>query len=117
MPTPRSLDDAVLLLLQLEPHDRDALASLRESLAELAFGNQVSFAVQPLVARAVRALGPLAAGSAPDPAAAFAEVSALLERVMDASAPAALAAEPRASEPRASEPQDAEAPAADTLPA
>src|SRR5689334_13719819 len=78
-----SLDDAVTLLLQLEPEDRDELARLREALADLAFGNQVPIAVQPLVAKVVRVLGPLAAGTAPDPQATFAEVCALLEQVMD----------------------------------
>jgi hypothetical protein len=77
-----SLDDAVTLLLQLEPEDREDLARVREALAELAFGNRVPIAVQPLVARAVRALRPLAEGTAPDAAAALAEVSALLEQAM-----------------------------------
>ena len=82
-----SLDDAVTLLLQLEPEDREDLARVREALAELAFGNRVPIAVQPLVARAVRALRPLAEGTAPDAAAALAEVSALLEQAMGWSEP------------------------------
>jgi two-component system chemotaxis sensor kinase CheA len=87
-----SLDDAVTLLLQLEPEDRDDLARVREQLADLAFGNKVAIAVQPLVARAVRALKPLAEGTALDPAAALAEVGALLEQVVGWSdAPAAAA--------------------------
>ena len=45
-----SLDDAVTLLLQLEPEDRDEIARLREALADLAFGNQMPISVQPLVA-------------------------------------------------------------------
>ena len=66
-----SLDDAVTLLLQLEPEDRDDFARVREALADLAFGNQVPIAIQPTVAKAVRVLKPLAEGTAPDPAAAF----------------------------------------------
>ncbi len=62
-----SLDDAVTLLLQLEPEDRDDLARAREQLADLAFGNKVGIAVQPLVAKAIKALKPLAAGTAADP--------------------------------------------------
>ncbi|MDF1506266.1 hypothetical protein PYV61_25140, partial [Roseisolibacter sp. H3M3-2] len=86
-----TLDDAVTLLLQLEPEDRDEFARIREALADLAFGNKVPIAIQPTVARAVRVLKPLADGTAPDPAAAFAEVCALLEQAMDgppAAAPA-----------------------------
>src|SRR4051812_47862942 len=79
-----SLDDAVTLLLQLEPEDRDEIARLREALADLAFGNQMPIAVQPAVAKAVRVLGPLANGTAADPVATFAEVSAILEGVMNA---------------------------------
>jgi len=82
-----SLDDAVTLLLQLGPEDRDELARLREALMDLAFGNEVPIDVQPLVAKAVRVLGPLADGSAADPAAAFADVSAILEAVMERSGP------------------------------
>jgi two-component system chemotaxis sensor kinase CheA len=93
-----TLDDAVTLLLQLEPEDRDEFARVREALADLAFGNKVPIAIQPVVAKAVRVLKPLAEGTAPDPAAAFAEVCALLEQAMDgdgatpAPAPAAAAA-------------------------
>jgi two-component system chemotaxis sensor kinase CheA len=107
-----SLDDAVTLLLQLEPEDRDEIARLREALADLAFSNQMPIAVQPLVARAVRALGPLAAGTAEDPAAAFAEVSELLERVMGT----ASAAEP-APPPAPTAPPAPPAPPAPTAPA
>src|SRR5687768_12698262 len=82
MSSPFSLDDAVTLLLQLEPEDRDEIARLREALADLAFDNRMPISVQPLVARAVRVLGPLAKGTAEDPHAVFAEVSALLEQVM-----------------------------------
>jgi two-component system, chemotaxis family, sensor kinase CheA len=104
-----SLDDAVTLLLQLEPEDRDELARLREALADLAFGNQMPISVQPIVAKAVRVLGPLANGTAPDPAATFAEVCAILEQVMNySSAPAAT---PDASAPAV--PGVASAPAAD----
>jgi hypothetical protein len=77
-----TLDDAVTLLLQLEPEDRDDFARVREALADLAFGNLVPIAVQPLVARAVRVLKPLAEGTAADPAATFAEACALLEQAM-----------------------------------
>jgi two-component system chemotaxis sensor kinase CheA len=77
-----TLDDAVTLLLQLEPEDRDDFARVREALADLAFGNQVPIAIQPTVAKAVRVLKPLAEGTAPDPAVAFAEVCALLEQAM-----------------------------------
>ena len=89
-----TLDDAVTLLLQLEPEDRDEFARVREALADLAFGNKVPIAIQPTVAKAVRVLKPLAEGTAPDPAAAFAEVCALLEQAMDG-APAATAPAPR----------------------
>jgi two-component system chemotaxis sensor kinase CheA len=91
-----TLDDAVTLLLQLEPEDRDEFARVREALADLAFGNQVPIAIQPVVARAVRVLKPLAEGTAPDPAAAFAEVCALLEQAMApvASSPAPTTAVP-----------------------
>ena len=81
-----TLDDAVTLLLQLEPEDRDELARVREALADLAFGNRVPITIQPVVAKAVRVLKPLAEGTAPDPAAAFAEVCALLEQAMDPAA-------------------------------
>ena len=91
-----TLDDAVTLLLQLEPEDRDEFARVREALADLAFGNQVPIAIQPMVAKAVRVLKPLTEGTAPDPAAAFAEVCALLEQAMApvASSPAPTTAVP-----------------------
>ena len=89
-----TLDDVATLLLQLEPEDRDDLARAREQLADLAFGNQMSIATQPIVARALKALKPLADGTAADPAAAFAEVCALIERAMDSGAPAAAPAVP-----------------------
>jgi two-component system chemotaxis sensor kinase CheA len=78
-----TLDDAVTLLLQLEPEDREEFARVREALADLAFGGRVPIAIQPTVARAVRVLKPLADGTAPDPTATFAEVCALLEQAMD----------------------------------
>ncbi|HEY0777157.1 MAG TPA: chemotaxis protein CheA [Gemmatirosa sp.] len=84
-----ALDDVITYLLQLEPADREDLARVREQLADLAFGNKVGIAVQPIVARAVRALKPLVDGTAPDPAAALAEVGALLEAAIgDGRAPA-----------------------------
>ncbi|MGZ8414374.1 MAG: Hpt domain-containing protein [Gemmatirosa sp.] len=97
-----TLDDAVTLLLQLEPEDRDEFARIREALADLAFGNKVPIAIQPTVAKAVRVLKPLADGSAADPAATFAEVCALLELAMDAGvcAPAPVKA-PAAATPSA----------------
>jgi two-component system chemotaxis sensor kinase CheA len=106
-----TLDDAVTLLLQLEPEDRDEFARVREALADLAFGNQVPIAIQPMVAKAVRVLKPLTDGTAPDPAAAFAEVCALLEQAMapGVSAPAAPVAAPTAPVPA---PRPAPAPAA-----
>jgi two-component system chemotaxis sensor kinase CheA len=100
-----TLDDAVTLLLQLEPEDRDEFARIREALADLAFGNKVPIAIQPTVAKAVRVLKPLADGSAADPAATFAEVCALLEQAMDAGVcapPAAVAPPPAVAAPSAS---------------
>jgi len=113
-----SLDDAVTLLLQLEPEDRDELARLREALADLAFGNQVPISLQPLVAKAVRVLGPLADGTAADPAATFAEVCALLERVMDGPKPEAKPAAKPAAMAAAEVPNaaPAEDPSLDRLP-
>jgi two-component system chemotaxis sensor kinase CheA len=112
-----TLDDVATLLLQLEPEDRDDFARAREQLADLAFGNKVSIAAQPLVAGAMRALKPLAEGVAPDPAGAFAKVCALLEQAMaiDAAPPGRPAAAPPAqAAPAAPAPA---APAGDRLPA
>ena len=78
MPEP-TLDDLALFLLQLEPDDRAELGRAREQLAAMALANRTPIAAQPYVARAVRALGPLADGTAPDPAAAAREVGRLLE--------------------------------------
>jgi two-component system chemotaxis sensor kinase CheA len=116
-PSDLTLDDVATLLLQLEPEDRDDLARAREQLADLAFGNKVGIAVQPLVAKAIKALKPLAAGTAADPAAAYAEVCALMERIMEgaAGAPAPAPAAPApAAAPAA--PAAAPAPAEDRLP-
>ena len=77
-----TLEDVVLHILQLEPGDRDDFGRAREQLAELAFGGRLAIAAQPLVAGAMRAIKPLADGTAADPAAAFAEASALLERAL-----------------------------------
>ncbi len=109
-PSDLTLDDVATLLLQLEPEDRDDLARAREQLADLAFGNRVGIAVQPLVAKAVKALKPLAEGTAADPAAAYAEVCALVERAMDATA-----AGPAATAPPAA-PAAAPAPAPTSMP-
>jgi two-component system chemotaxis sensor kinase CheA len=109
-PSDLTLDDVATLLLQLEPEDRDDLARAREQLADLAFGNRVGIAVQPLVAKAVKALKPLAEGTAADPAAAYAEVCALVERAMDATA-----AGPAAKAPPAA-PAAAPAPAPTSMP-
>jgi two-component system chemotaxis sensor kinase CheA len=82
-----SLDDAATLLLQLEPDDTTELARLRDGLADLALDNRVGIASQPMVARAVRLLGRLAAGADADghaDAATLAEVGTLLERAMAA---------------------------------
>ena len=65
--TPPTLDDVATLLLQLEPGDHDELTRAREQLADLAFGNRVSIAAQPLVARALKALKPLVDGTAAAP--------------------------------------------------
>lgn len=78
MPEP-TLDDLALSLLQLEPDDRAELGRAREQLAAMALANRTPITAQPYVARAVRALGPLADGTAPDPAAAVREVGRLLE--------------------------------------
>ena len=78
MPEP-TLDDVALYLLQLEPDDCAELGRAREQLAAMALANRTPIAAQPYVARAVRALGPLADGTAPDPAAAVREVGRLLE--------------------------------------
>ncbi|GLC25334.1 chemotaxis protein CheA [Roseisolibacter agri] len=94
-----TLDDAVTLLLQLEPEDREEFARIREALADLAFGNKVPIAIQPTVAKAVRVLKPLAEGTAADPAATFAEVCALIEQAMDAGLAAPPAAAPAAAAP------------------
>lgn len=81
MPEP-TLDDVALYLLQLEPDDRAELGRAREQLAAMALANRTPIAAQPYVAGAVRALGPLADGTAPDPAAAVREVGRLLERAV-----------------------------------
>ena len=78
MPEP-TLDDLALHLLQLEPDDRAELGRAREQLAAMALANRTPIAAQPYVAGAVRALGPLADGTAPDPAAAVREVGRLLD--------------------------------------
>jgi hypothetical protein len=99
-PSDLTLDDVATLLLQLEPEDRHELALAREQLADLAFGNKVGIATQPLVARAVKALKPLADGTAADPVAAYAEVCALVERAMDAQAAITAAATAAPAPPR-----------------
>lgn len=78
MPEP-TLDDLALYLLQLEPDDRAELGRAREQLATIALANRTPITAQPYVAGVVRALGPLADGTAPDPAAALREVGRLLE--------------------------------------
>ena len=78
-----TLEDVVLHILQLEPGDRDDFGRAREQLAELAFGGRLAIAAQPLVAGAMRAMKPLAEGTAADPSAAFVEASQLLERALE----------------------------------
>ena len=97
--TEPTLDDVALHLLQLEPQDRAALRRVRERLAEGALAGHTRMAAQPYIARAVRALGPLADGTAWDAAAVMHEVGRLLQRAVEAasdappSAPARPAAE------------------------
>ena len=85
MPEP-TLDDVALQLLQLEPQDRVAPRRARERLAEVALTARTGVAAQPYVARAVRALGPLADGTASDSAAAMREVGRLLQCAVEAAA-------------------------------
>lgn len=79
-----TLDDVALHLLQLEPQDRAALRHARERLAEVALAGRGGMAAQPYVARAVRALGPLADGTAGDSAAVMREVGRLLQCAVEA---------------------------------
>ena len=114
MTPPPTLDEIATLLLQLEPGDHDDLARAREQLAELAFGNRVSIAAQPLVARALRVLKPLADGTAPDPDAAFGSLCDLLEQAMAADVPAVPSTAP--SRPAVTTPPDHVRPTASALP-
>jgi two-component system, chemotaxis family, sensor kinase CheA len=82
--SPLTLDDAATLLMQLEATDTADLATLRDALTVLAFENKVPIAAQPFVARAARVLGTIVNASAPDAAAALAEVGQALESAMRA---------------------------------
>lgn len=92
-----NLDDAATLLMQLEATDTADLATLRDALTDLAFENKVPLAAQPHVARAARILGTIVNGTAPDAAAALAEVGDVLEAAMKASESKAPAAKPAAA--------------------
>jgi hypothetical protein len=114
-PSDLTLDDVATLLLQLEPEDRDDWRAPASSSPTSRSATRSASAVQPLVARAVKALKPLADGTAADPAAAYAEVCALVERAMDATAGApAPAAKPAPAAPAAA--AAPAAPADDRLP-
>ena len=82
--SPLTLDDAATLLMQLEATDTADLATLRDALTDLAFENRVPLSAQPFVARAARVLGTIVNGSAPDAAAAIADVGTALEAAMKA---------------------------------
>ena len=82
---PVSLNDAVSLLLQLEVTDTGDLAVLRDALIGFAFENKVSSSAKPHVARAARLLGGIIDGSANDPAADLASISAALDSALNTS--------------------------------
>ncbi len=70
--------------MQLEATDTADLATLRDALTDLAFENRVPLSAQPFVARAARVLGTIVNGTAPDAAAAIADVGSALESAMKA---------------------------------
>ncbi len=70
--------------MQLEATDTADLATLRDALTDLAFENRVPLSAQPFVARAARVLGTIVNGTAPDSAAAIADVGTALEAAMKA---------------------------------
>ncbi len=80
--SPLNLDDAATLLMQLEATDLPDLAILRDALTDLAFENRVPLSAQPFVARAARVLGTVVNETAPDAAAALAEVGQAIEQAM-----------------------------------
>lgn len=77
-----TLDDAAILLLQLEVTDTDDLSTLRDALTDIAFENRVPLSAQPLVARAARVLGTIVSGTAPDAQAALRDVNQAIEDAM-----------------------------------
>lgn len=76
---PQTLDDAALLLLQIELTDAADLRELRDGLVTLVFENKVSAAAQPHVARAARLLSGILDSSSANAAADFQSVSEALE--------------------------------------
>lgn len=76
---PQTLDDAALLLLQIELTDAADLRELRDGLVTLVFENKVSAAAQPHVARAARLLSGILDNSSANAAADFQSVSEALE--------------------------------------
>ncbi|MBC8089319.1 MAG: chemotaxis protein CheA [Phycisphaerae bacterium] len=86
---PTTLEDAALLLLQLETTDTADLTELRDSLVALVFENRISTTVQPHVARAARLLGGILDGSTANAAADFKSVNEALESALAVESPAA----------------------------
>ena len=79
---PQTLDDAALLLLQIELTDTADLRELRDGLVTLAFENLIPAVAQPHVARAARLLGNILDHQSADPAADFQSVSEALEAAL-----------------------------------
>jgi two-component system, chemotaxis family, sensor kinase CheA len=79
---PTTIEDAALLLLQLETTDTADLAELRDALVALAFENRIPSTAQPNVARAARLLGGILDNSSKDATADFRSVNEALECAM-----------------------------------
>jgi len=79
---PTTLDDAAMLLMQLETTDTADLTELRDALVALVFDSKIPTTAEPHVARAARLLGGILDNTAVNAAADFQRVNDAMESAL-----------------------------------